>query len=167
MGGISMREKLSRAKESARKSIQGNSFASILPQKPKPPPVPPAPPAPPKVPSYNPPPPVIEEPAPVQGPTKANMAGEVAKCSALLREMYALDLVIYGMEMNVDDDVPDRIAKEKKANAMFIEIRRMVNIWRSASGALWKPEERLYIEEICGIVEKHKGRVYPEDQVEY
>jgi hypothetical protein len=108
-------------------------------------------------------------PAPVQAPptlppapTKFSMAGEVAKCSALLREMYALDLVIYGMEENVDDEAPERIRKQTKANAMFVEIRKMVNGWRTNQGA-WSPEERDFIEEICEEVERHQGRAYPEE----
>jgi len=89
-------------------------------------------------PHYNPRRPVDGQrpiPPPSQAPTKANMANEVAKCSALLREMYGLDLIIYGMEKNVDEEAPERIQRQIKANAIFAEIGRMVNGWKARDGA--------------------------------
>jgi hypothetical protein len=105
-------------------------------------------------------------PPPTQAPTQVNMANEVAKCSALLREMYALDLIIYGMERNVNEDAPERIQKQIKANAIFAEISRMVNRWKATDGAGWKPQERQYIDEICKAIEKNQGRIYSEEMHE-
>jgi hypothetical protein len=120
-------------------------------------------------PHYNPRRPVDGQrpiPPPTQAPTKINMANEVAKCSALLREMYALDLIIYGMEKNVDEEAPERIQKQIKANAIFAEIGRMVNGWKATDGAGWKPQEREFIEEICKVVKESQGRIYPEEVYE-
>jgi len=110
-----------------------------------------------------PPPPKIYEPTPPRKSTKANMAGDVAQCSTLLREMYALDLVIHAMEKNITDDIPLRVEKQAKANAIFVEIRRIVGSWRASSGSHWTREETQFIEEIYKVVEAHKDRGYPEE----
>lgn len=46
--------------------------------------------------------------------TEANVSKEVARCSGLLRQMYALELTIWGMEENVADEKRQRGEMKKK-----------------------------------------------------
>ena len=83
------------------------------------------------------------------------MAKEVARCSDLLRQMYALELGIWGMESSIADEVPKRMEMERRANALFAEIRRIVHTWRSTPSVRWSAEERQHIEEIYRFVDQH------------
>ena len=92
--------------------------------------------------------------------TSAHKAKEIAQCSGLLREMYALDLIIWGMENCVPSEVPKREMRKQKANALFAEIRRIVHGWKSATNVRWSNEERQNIEEICRFIDQHDVRRY-------
>jgi hypothetical protein len=106
------------------------------------------------------PPPQPEKISKVRAAAAANTAKEVARCSDLLRQMYALDLVIWGMEDNIAEDIPKREDMKRRANALFAEICRIVHTWKSRPGASWSPEERQYIDEICRFVDQHNTRRY-------
>lgn len=95
-----------------------------------------------------------------QAATAATVAKEVARCSDLLRQMYALDLLIWSNEFNVSSEAPKREEMMRRANALFAEIRRIVDTWRSRSSARWSPEERQHIEEIYDFVAQHDARRY-------
>jgi hypothetical protein len=110
--------------------------------------------------SYMNPPPQREQLYAARAATAANMAREVVRCSDLLRQMYALDLVIWGMENCVTDEIPRREEMKRKANALFAEIRRVVQTWRSKSDVRWSAEERQHIEEICKFVDEHNAKRY-------
>jgi hypothetical protein len=97
---------------------------------------------------------------PERAATPANMAKEVARCSALLRQMYALDLQIWGMGAAVGEDIQRRENMQYRANALFREIRRMVNDWIANPGARWSGEEQQQIEEIWSLVDQHDPTRY-------
>jgi hypothetical protein len=112
---------------------------------------------------YN-PPPSPEPPKnreyfpPVQ--TSADKAKEIAQCSGLLREMYALDLIIWGMEGCVATEVQKREELKRKANALFVEIKRIIRDWKMTTSVRWTEEEWKQIEEIHGCVEQHDVKRY-------
>jgi hypothetical protein len=113
----------------------------------------------------NPPPPSRPHQARVQTyaekkATATNKALEVAQASELLREMYTLDLAIWGMEESVDDTMSEREEMERKANALFAEIRRRVHAWRSRTDDKWLAEERVIIENICEFVDNYNAERY-------
>ena len=83
------------------------------------------------------------------------MAKEVTQCSDLLRQMYALGLVTWGMGGSVAAEIPQRREEERRANALFAEIRGMVDAWRLGFG--WSAEERQHVEEISRIVNQHRA----------
>jgi hypothetical protein len=108
---------------------------------------------------YN-PPPQREQTYAERAATAANTAKEIARCSDLLRQMYALDLNIWGMEGNIPAEHAEREENMRRANALFAEIRRVVHTWRARPTAKWSAEERQHIEEICRFVDKHDARRY-------
>jgi hypothetical protein len=85
----------------------------------------------------------------------ASTANEVAQCSALLRQLYALDLAIWSKEDCVDEEIPEREDMMCRANALFAEIHRIVHAWRSRAGTKWSAEEQLHIDEICRFLDQH------------
>ncbi|KUJ12157.1 uncharacterized protein LY89DRAFT_722521 [Mollisia scopiformis] len=99
------------------------------------------------------------EQAPAQY-TSQNRAKEVARCAALLREMYTLDLEIWAMGNAHVEDVPERELKKRKANALFGEVRRCVEGWKGSKGAGWEGEEWRCVEDICEVVEQHGFKRY-------
>ncbi|KAH0537283.1 hypothetical protein FGG08_005908 [Glutinoglossum americanum] len=138
--------------------IMGCDFSKLIP--PEEPPPRPSRPAPEHLRQYLNPPQRQEQTYAGQAVTPANMAREVARCSALLRQMYALDLQIWGMEGCIPEEVPRREEMKRRANALFAEIRRMITGWRSSPDAGWSAEERQQIEEICRVVDQHDARRY-------
>lgn len=94
----------------------------------------------------------------IQTAAPTNMAKEVARCSDLLRQMYALELVIWGMEGAVAAEAPQRREKERMVNALFAEVRGMLAMWKLGSG--WSVEEEQHIEEIYKTVARHRARRY-------
>jgi hypothetical protein len=107
---------------------------------------------------HNPPPQQSQRLYPLS--TAADKAKEVARCSELLRQMYALDLKIWGMEDCVAEEIPMRQEMMRRANALFAEINRIVHAWRSRDDGKWSREERLHIEEIYRLVNRHNVRRY-------
>jgi hypothetical protein len=89
-----------------------------------------------------------------------NMVKDVARCSVSLRQMYTLDLRIWGMKDCILDEVPQRQALERRANAMFGEIRRILDAWNSASVESWSVEEQALIREISEAVSRHNTKRY-------
>ncbi|KAI9786202.1 MAG: hypothetical protein M1839_007612 [Geoglossum umbratile] len=106
------------------------------------------------------PPEQLGETQTAQAATPANMAKEVARCSGLLRQMYTLDIQIWSMEGCIESEIPQREEMERKANAVFVEVRRIIHDWRSNPNSKWKPEELQQIEAICNIVDQHDARRY-------
>ena len=93
-----------------------------------------------------------------QAATSAKMAKEVARCSDLLRQMYKLDLQIWGMENCVVQEIPRREDMKRKANALFAEVSRIVHDWNStSSSARWWAEEKQHIREICRLVDQQES----------
>jgi len=88
----------------------------------------------------------------------ANMAKDVIRCSDLLRQMYALDIHVWGMEECVPEEIPKREEEKRRANALFGEITRTVDTWRLTSGIRWSDEERKHVENIGKYVDSHRGR---------
>jgi len=92
-----------------------------------------------------------------QAATSANTAKEIARCSDLLRQMYKLDLQIWGMENCVAQEIPAREDMKRRANALLAEVSRIVHNWKStSSSAKWSDEERQHIKEICGVMDQQE-----------
>lgn len=94
--------------------------------------------------------------------TKANVSKEVARCSGLLRQMYALELIVWGMGENVADEMPKMEEMKRRANAIFTEIRSMVYTWMSTTGTAtgWSAEEEEYVVEIFKYIDQHGAKRY-------
>jgi len=92
--------------------------------------------------------------------SEASTAREVARCSGLLRQMYALDLHIWGMEDCIADEIPKREELMRRANMLFAEINRIVHAWRSGADEAWSADARLQIREICVLLDRHDLRRY-------
>ena len=89
------------------------------------------------------------------------MAKEAARCSALLRQMYALELNIWAMGENIADDMPERQGLKRRANAIFTEIREIVSSWRSVTAmAGWSIEEEKFVREICNYIDERGTKRY-------
>jgi len=83
----------------------------------------------------------------------------VVECSDLLREKYELDIRIWGMQDCEDDDIPERESLQRKSDAMFREIRKIVHHWKSPSSQnKWTVEEWEYIKDICSTIDHHSSR---------
>lgn len=81
----------------------------------------------------------------------------VVRCSDLLREKYELDLQIWGMQNCDEDDIDKRNELERKSDAMFYEIQRVVHSWRSSPANPWTTEEWGYVEGICRAVDMYSS----------
>ncbi len=113
---------------------------------------------------YNPSPPP-PRPRPVQryaeqAASPENLAKEVVKCAGMLREMYALDLLIWGQKNAIKEDVPKREDNKRRSNALFGEICRIVNTWKGMNSMTWSVEERTHIEEICNFLDRQDRTRY-------
>lgn len=101
-----------------------------------------------------------------RGARAAKVSKEVARCAGLLRQMYALELSIWGMDENVADEMPRMEEMKKKANAIFTEVRSIVCTWsptaRGGGGMMlgWSPEEEEHVIAISNIINQHGSRRY-------
>lgn len=130
--------------------------------------------------SYNPPAPAVIPPKNVvrRGPPisdmekgfmETNATRDICRCTKLLRELYSLDLELWGMEGCVVDDgdggdVGTARAEgerqgtiEKRAEAIFEEVRVIAEGFHRGGGVQWTEEERAYVDEIFRIVEEQRG----------
>lgn len=76
--------------------------------------------------------------------------------------MYGLELIIWGMEENIDDEIPRMEEMKRRANAIFTEIRSMVYTWRLATGTAtgWSAEEEEYVVQIYNYIRQHGAKRY-------
>jgi hypothetical protein len=87
-------------------------------------------------------------------------AEEVARCSKLLRQMYSLDLRIWGMQSAIGKkEIQEREDLKQKANALFSEVNRVVNGW-SATHDKWSPEEQRTVRNIHRVLNEHERQLY-------
>ncbi|KAI9769807.1 MAG: hypothetical protein M1840_003801 [Geoglossum simile] len=92
--------------------------------------------------------------------TPEKLSKEVSECSALLRQLYALELEIWAQKGVVAAEIPKREESQRRANALFAEIRRKINNLKSMPSAQWSPQERKIIEEICNVVNRQGEKRY-------
>ena len=112
------------------------------------------PPAPPAGPS---PPPSIrratskihEDPA-----RSAQLSGKIESISCLLREMYSLDLRIFGSQNARPEDQAERNKMIDEADSLFRTIKSTLDSWEAQS-EVWTDDEREVIKSICKIAETH------------
>lgn len=81
---------------------------------------------------------------------------EVVECAGLLRQLYTLDLEIWGMEKCIAEDMPQKEGYCRQANDVFSQIKTMVNAWPRDADFGWNREEKTIIEEI-----RHAVNCYP------
>src|SRR5215470_13430884 len=93
---------------------------------------------------------------PNKAAAKAKM---VVECSDLLREKYELDIRIWGMQDCEEDDILERESLQRKSDAMFRDIRKIVHHWKSPSSQnKWTAEEWEHIQEISKTIERYNSR---------
>jgi len=86
-------------------------------------------------------------------------ANEIARCSKLLRQMYALDLRIWGMETVEGGDILLREDLKRKANALCAEIHKVVATWRAQQDK-WTSTEKWQINEIQSVLSRYSPARY-------
>ncbi|KAH8656646.1 hypothetical protein BGZ60DRAFT_567767 [Tricladium varicosporioides] len=108
---------------------------------------------------YNPPP--LPEKDTVRIIEETDMAREIAQCSALLRQLYTLDIEIWSSDGSVGLE-SEVLEKKHKANVLFDKIDRMVHSWKYSSNISWTAEQKSRIVEICQVLEAHSlSKKYP------
>lgn len=90
----------------------------------------------------------------------SNKASDIAKCADLLRQMYAMDLVIWGTEHAVAGGQTERKLMMTRADCLYTEIRRMVYSFHHAPRSDWSHAERACVEDIFKAVERHGAARY-------
>jgi hypothetical protein len=85
---------------------------------------------------------------------RAQLAGNIASISHLMREMYSLDLRIYGTQNSQTRDQSERNGMIKEANKMFQQIKRTLDQW-DGEREWWTVEERGVLDVIRRVVEEH------------
>jgi hypothetical protein len=88
---------------------------------------------------------------------QARSAKEIKACADLLRELYSLDLAIWGQENSVDPSSRQR--DMFRANALFIEICRIVQSWQMDEKR-WSSGEKRHIEEMASFLDRHDRKRY-------
>jgi hypothetical protein len=87
-------------------------------------------------------------------------ADEIARCSKLLRQMYTLDLRIWGMEAVDGVDAMERENLKLKANALFAEVHKMVRMWATMPQERWTAAEHVQIMEVHDVLKKYDRNRY-------
>jgi hypothetical protein len=113
-------------------------------------------------PSYNPKPKLTSYTSAVQDTEQieGKKAEEIARCSKLLRQMYTLDLRIWGMQHAVGDEARQSEELKFRANAMFAEVQKVVTGWANFPEDKWTAEEQQQIQRIYRILREHDGSRY-------
>lgn len=92
---------------------------------------------------------------------RENIPGEVARCAALLRQLYGLDLQIWGLEKCTAADAPRRLEYCRQANEVFGRVREAVRAWGRADADFgWDARERALVGEVRRAVDSYPGRRY-------
>jgi len=86
-------------------------------------------------------------------------ADEIARCSKLLRQMYTMDLRIWGMETVDGGDVLLREELKRRANALCAEVHKVVAAWGDQHDK-WTPEEKMQIREIHSVLGRFSQNRY-------
>jgi len=85
---------------------------------------------------------------PLASTSSADKAKEIAHCADLLRQMYRLDIEIWGMShVKEEEGLRDRQAKQEKADALYAEVRRIIEGLRATAdyADAFTEKEREYI----------------------
>lgn len=82
------------------------------------------------------------------------------ECAGLLRQLYTLDLEIWGMEKCIAEDMPQKEGYCRQANDVFSQIKTMVNAWPRDADFGWNREEKTIIEEIRHAVNCYRAQRY-------
>ena len=90
--------------------------------------------------------------------TESNVTRDIRRCTELLREMYSLDLEIWGMKGAVLEEEQRRIALEQRAEAVFSEVRQMTLEFKANPDFGWTAEERGTVGRIYRIVEEQGAK---------
>lgn len=89
---------------------------------------------------------------------------QIARATALLREMYALELLAWSME-GVELHAKDKgepAQLRRRAQSIFQEVQEFVSKWRGAEAIqYWSPEERKIIDAIDEAIQAHRGVSHP------
>lgn len=85
----------------------------------------------------------------------AEKGKRVARCAALLRQKYELDIQIYGMKNAIEEGVQKRERLRRKSDIMFVEIQRIVHEWKTSTNMRWSEEEWKHVQNIYDILDRH------------
>jgi hypothetical protein len=83
---------------------------------------------------------------------EAGTTKEIQKCAALLREMYRLDLEIWGTEGVQGEDQASRDEMMRRSDALFGEVRRIAYRWQHQPRDGWTAEEGECMDEILRAI---------------
>ncbi|KAI0127152.1 hypothetical protein BJ170DRAFT_683006 [Xylariales sp. AK1849] len=108
---------------------------------------------------YN-PPPRPQQLYAEQALRRDNSRDEVVRCATLLRQLYNLDLQIWGLESCIAEEVPRRREYCRQANELFAQVKEMIRAWPREANFGWDREERAQIDEIRKAVDQYPGKRY-------
>lgn len=83
----------------------------------------------------------------------------MVECAGLLRQLYTLDLEIWGMEKCIAEDMPQKEGYCRQASDVFSQIKAMVNAWPRDADFGWNREKAI-IEEIRHAVNCYSAQRY-------
>ncbi|KAJ2894972.1 hypothetical protein MKZ38_007061 [Zalerion maritima] len=85
----------------------------------------------------------IHDPATVHRPQPSDtilvvdqdaMSAEIRQCGSLLREMYSTDLVVWGMEDAVEEELEEKEQAMRRANELLSLVKEKVDVWWEWAG---------------------------------
>jgi hypothetical protein len=82
---------------------------------------------------------------------------DVQRCAELLREMYALDLQIWGLE---GGDGAEAEAKKRQAEGVLRELKAIASAWETAGRGALTDEDQVAMDAICTAIREEKQPRY-------
>ena len=89
--------------------------------------------------------------------TATSKAVSIKQCTDLLREKYKLDISVWALWACNEDERRKREQLQRRSDALFREIERIVHHWRWASESRWAKEEWERIVIICDMVDAQRS----------
>ncbi|KAK4447405.1 hypothetical protein QBC34DRAFT_382362 [Podospora aff. communis PSN243] len=104
-------------------------------------------------------------PQPPTEPTAAEIAAanlkattDIPECARLLRQMYALELLLWGSAERWTKDPAQKDRLVAQSSALMAEVKRIVRGWEENRAVRWAAEERVIVDEIYEVVRAYGER---------
>jgi hypothetical protein len=98
--------------------------------------------------------------------TTYNMEKQIRYCADLLRQIYALDLKIWGMTDCHFAEVPVRDGFKREADELFVTVREIVDTWQTQDARSLNDEQAACVVDILDAIHKEGFARYGEVAVE-